>query len=73
MSANHSLIRPPSPVFGAGTFSLFINMPVTNESTPGSEVALNMSSFNLDTTLGQIEKRLDPNFLAKVKTGLQER
>ena len=45
-------------------------MPVTAET---SEVALNLSSLNLDSTLGQLQKNIDPNLLAKGKTFLNEK
>ena len=49
-------------------------MPVATENAAAtSEVALNMQSFSLDSTLGQIEKKIDPNVVAKVKATLKER
>lgn len=47
-------------------------MPVAAEVTP-SEVALNMGSFSIDSTLGQLQQKLDPTFVAKVKETLKER
>lgn len=47
-------------------------MPVTTEAN-SSEVALNLGSFSLDSTLGQLQQNIDPTLMAKVRETLKQR